>query len=74
MTIATLIMRQQFRRAMGVSGETVRRWLASGRLPQPDYYVTDKVNGWRLDTLEAAGFKIAAPQNAEPTSETEPCR
>lgn len=60
MIVQPLIRRRDLQRALGVSSETLRRWLASGRLPRPDVFVSDTASWWRLDTLDGAGFKIAA--------------
>lgn len=73
MIIAPLIRRRDLQRALDVSGETMRRWLASGRLPRPDVYVSDSASWWRLDTLQAAGFNVAAPPPAaDPASANPP--
>lgn len=53
-----LIRRRDLQRMLGVSGETVRRWLHAGKLPKPDVYVSDQASWWRPDTLAAAGFNV----------------
>ena len=72
MTVQPLIRRRDLQRALGVSSETVRRWLASGRLPRPDVFVSDAASWWRLDTLDGAGFKIAAAPTPETASQPTP--
>lgn len=54
-----VIWRQDLRKQLGdVSSETIRRWMASGRLPRPDVDLSHKTQGWRLSTLQAAGIML----------------
>lgn len=54
-----IVWRDQLRCVLGVSNQTVLRWLKTSRLPKPDIYPSRKTMGWRLSTLRAAGFNIA---------------
>ena len=68
MTADPLVMRPELRELVGgVSSETIRRWMLSGRLPQPDFQPTHKTMGWRRSTLEAAG--LVERQASPPASE-----
>jgi hypothetical protein len=44
---------------MGVTSETVRRWIRAGKLPKPDVAMSRITLGWRLSTLRAAGINFA---------------
>jgi hypothetical protein len=46
------------RRSLGVSGETVRRWRAAGKLPPPDVDLGGPSVWWHLATLAAAGVRL----------------
>lgn len=54
-----VVWRKEFQEKMGVSGETMRRWLNGGKLPKPDVAMSQKTTGWRLSTLRAAGINLA---------------
>ena len=54
-----VIWRKDLQDTMGVSGETMRRWLNGGKLPKPDVALSQKTTGWRLSTLRAAGINLA---------------
>ncbi len=56
-----VIYRQELCTALGVVSETVRRWMADGKLPNPDIRMSQKTVGWRLSTLHAAGINIVQP-------------
>lgn len=63
----TLINRVQIRRFLGVTSETIRRWMISGKLPKPDVDLSRRTKAWKLSTLEAAGIRMPFPpmQKAE---------
>jgi predicted site-specific integrase-resolvase len=54
-----VIWRRDLQATMQVTGETMRRWLRSGKLPVPDVEMSRKTVGWRVATLRQAGIKIA---------------
>lgn len=56
--IDRVIWRQDLQELMRVSSETIRRWVKSGQLPQPDVSMSQRVRGWRLSTLRAAGINL----------------
>lgn len=54
-----IIWRQELQRALGVSLDTVSRYLQTpGKLPPPDVALSAKKTGWRLSTLRAAGVNL----------------
>ena len=55
-----VIWRPRLQTMMGVTSETVRRWMRAGRLPAPDVAMSRKTIGWRVSTLRAAGINICA--------------
>ena len=57
-TIDRVIYRADFQQMMGVSSETVRKWMKKGKLPKPDVAITARTLGWRLSTLQAAGIGV----------------
>ncbi|WP_418648639.1 helix-turn-helix transcriptional regulator [Thauera butanivorans] len=54
-----VIWRSDLKETIGVSSETIRRWLKSGKLPQPDVALSSRTMGWRASTLRAAGINLA---------------
>jgi len=54
-----VIWRRDLQTVMGVTSETVRRWLKSGKLPAPDVSMSRQTMGWRTSTLRAAGINLA---------------
>ena len=52
------INRHALQNDMGVSGETMRRWIKSGKLPPPDVAITERSNGWRASTLRKFGINF----------------
>jgi predicted DNA-binding transcriptional regulator AlpA len=58
MSIDRVIYRQDLYRAMGVTSETLRRWLKEGKIPPADVQLSVRTVGWRLSTLHAAGIKL----------------
>lgn len=54
-----LIKRADLQRRLGVSSDTMRRWIRDGKLPPPDFYLTRENLGWRASTLRAAGANVA---------------
>ena len=55
-----VIWRPDLQKMMGVTSETVRRWMRDNRLPTPDVAMSRKTLGWRVSTLRAAGINIGA--------------
>ena len=55
-----VIWRHDLQSALGVSGETMRRWLNSKKLPTPDVAMSRKTLGWRISTLRAHGINLPA--------------
>ncbi len=53
-----LIWRADLTKQLGVSSETIRRWMRDGVLPPPDVRPTNRTQAWRLSTLHAAGFNL----------------
>lgn len=53
-----VIYRQDLYKMLGVTSETLRRWLKDNRLPPADVAITQRTVGWRLSTLHAAGIML----------------
>jgi len=52
-----IIWRSEITRKLGgICSQTLRRWMASGKLPKPDVMITRRSMGWRHSTLKAAGI------------------
>ncbi|WP_442907317.1 helix-turn-helix transcriptional regulator [Janthinobacterium sp. LS2A] len=43
---------------LGVTSETLRRWVKENKLPPADVSITQRTLGWRLSTLQAAGIRL----------------
>lgn len=54
-----VIWRPDLQKMMGVTSETIRRWMKAKRLPTPDVAMSRKTLGWRVSTLRSAGINIA---------------
>lgn len=54
-----VIWRHDLQAIMGVSSETIRRWMKGGKLPTPDVNMSLKTVGWRVSTLRNAGINLA---------------
>ena len=54
-----VIWRHDLQALMGVSSETIRRWMNGGKLPTPDVSMSRKTVGWRVSTLRNAGINLA---------------
>lgn len=54
-----VIHRAEVMKTLDVSSETVRRWLATGKLPKPDVDITRCNRAWRLSTLRQHGINLA---------------
>ncbi len=54
-----VIWRRELQSTMQVTSETMRRWMNTGRLPQPDVQISRRTSGWKLSTLKAAGINLA---------------
>lgn len=53
-----VIWRRELQEAMQVRSDTIRRWIKTEKLPQPDVKISQKTLGWRLSTLQAAGIYL----------------
>lgn len=53
-----IIYRQDLYKLIGVTSETLRRWLKEGKIPAADIAISRRTVGWRLLTLHAAGIKL----------------
>lgn len=53
-----LIMRGELCEKLGITGNTLRRWLREEKLPEPDVAITRRTLGWRKSTLVEAGIRI----------------
>lgn len=53
-----VIWRADLAKRLQRSSETVRKWIASGKLPKPDVDLSLKTRGWKLSTLRAAGIDL----------------
>lgn len=42
----------------GVSSETVRVWIKTGKIPRPDVDLSKRARGWKASTLRAAGIGV----------------
>lgn len=58
MTAPALIKLGTLRQALGVSGETMRRYRAQGKLPPADVDLAGPSVWWHLATLAAAGVRL----------------
>ena len=56
---APVIWRRDLQALAGVTSETIRRWMNSGKLPEPDVHIAWRTVGWKLSTLRKAGIDIA---------------
>lgn len=54
-----VIWRPDLQARMGVSSNTIRRWMQAGKLPPPDVDLSRRTRGWRLSTLREAGIRLA---------------
>ena len=54
-----VIWRPDLQKMMGVTSETIRRWMKAKRLPAPDVAMSRKTLGWRISTLRASGVNLA---------------
>jgi hypothetical protein len=48
-----------------VDTETIRRWIASGKIPPPDVDLSRRTRGWRLSTLRKAGINLPLNTSSE---------
>ena len=53
-----VIWRPDLQKMMGVTSETIRRWMKAKRLPAPDVAMSRKTLGWRVSTLRAHGVNF----------------
>lgn len=53
-----IVWRDELRKVVGRSSETIRLWMKNGTLPPPDSKPTTKLMGWKRSTLIARGFPV----------------
>ena len=53
-----VLWRRELREKLGVSEETMRRWLKDEKLPKPDVHLSQRSMGWKLSTLRAGGVNL----------------
>ena len=53
-----VIWRPELQKMMGVTSETIRRWMKAKRLPTHDVAMSRKTLGWRISTLRASGVNL----------------
>ena len=53
-----LFYRNELAAALGVSTETLRRWIRAEKIPKPDIDMSRKTQAWRLSSLQAAGVGL----------------
>ena len=53
-----VLFRNELCKTLGVSSETVRRWVHDGKIPKPDINLSPKTQGWRVSSLQAAGIGL----------------
>ena len=53
-----VIWRRDLMKDLGICSETLRRWTLAGKIPTPDVKLSQKVVGWKLSTLQAAGIGL----------------
>lgn len=54
----SLVLRKDLQAILGVSSETIRRWLKTGKLPEPDIKLSHRTSGWNASTLKSAGVDL----------------
>ena len=53
-----IIFRDELCALLHVGSECIRRWIKTGKLPEPDIAITQRTKAWKLSTLEQAGIKL----------------
>lgn len=53
-----IIYRQDLYKALGVTSETLRKWIKEDKMPPADIAISRRTVGWRLSTLQAAGIRL----------------
>lgn len=53
-----IIFRAELCEKLRVGSECIRRWIKSGKLPEPDIAITQRTKAWKLSTLEQAGIRL----------------
>lgn len=53
-----VIYRQDLYKMLGVTSETLRRWIRDGKMPAADVSITKRTMGWRISTLHTAGIRL----------------
>jgi hypothetical protein len=51
-----MVWRSDLYKSMGVCSETIRQWIKSKKLPEPDIKISPKRMGWKLSNLHKAGI------------------
>jgi len=53
-----VLWRADLRKALGCSPDTLRRYVRDKKLPEPDVNLTQRMMGWKVSTLRAAGINL----------------
>lgn len=53
-----VLWRADLREALGCSPDTLRRYVRDKKLPEPDIHLTQRMMGWKVSTLRAAGINL----------------
>lgn len=53
-----IIYRQDLYKMLGVTSETLRKWVKDNKMPPADIAISRRTVGWRLSTLQAAGIRL----------------
>lgn len=62
-----LVKRAELRLILGVSVDTLRRWLDAGKLPKPCTDLGAGQQWWHPQDLEAAGIRLTPAAASQPT-------
>lgn len=63
-----MVMRPEVRTILGVSNETLRRWIRDQQFPAPDVSFTRLRHGWKASTLRRRGLVVPEPSPQTPAS------
>jgi predicted DNA-binding transcriptional regulator AlpA len=53
-----MVYKKELQASTGVSADTIRRWVRSGKLPKPDVQNSAMVVGWKHSTFCEAGINL----------------
>ncbi len=59
-----LVQRADLLRALSRSSETLRRWMAEGKVPRPDVDMGNGQQWWHPETLARAGIRLQPADQA----------